>query len=181
MAWTTPLTAVSNAALTAAQWNASVRDNLNLTAPALATTATQMFVATGLNTIVARTPTTNVDVSAATTTSTSYAAPNVSGSAGPSVTVTTGVRALVSIQSVVQNGTGGAEVCVGYAVSGATTIAAADEQSIRFTPYTASVRGRHGIVDWPTLTAGSNVFTMQYKATSGTGVFDDRLIVVLPF
>jgi hypothetical protein len=29
MAWTTPLTAVANVALTAAQWNASVRDNLN--------------------------------------------------------------------------------------------------------------------------------------------------------
>jgi hypothetical protein len=28
MAWTTPLTAVANVALTAAQWNASVRDNL---------------------------------------------------------------------------------------------------------------------------------------------------------
>jgi len=29
MPWTTPLTAVANVALTAAQWNASVRDNLN--------------------------------------------------------------------------------------------------------------------------------------------------------
>lgn len=49
MAWTTPLTAVSGSILTAAQWNASVRDNLNETAPAKATTADRMFVTTGPN------------------------------------------------------------------------------------------------------------------------------------
>ena len=54
MAWTTPLTAVSNTALTAAQWNASVRDNLLMTAPALATTTGRHFVSTGANTIAER-------------------------------------------------------------------------------------------------------------------------------
>jgi len=39
MAWFTPLAGVSTATLTAAQWNASVRDNLLETAPAKATSA----------------------------------------------------------------------------------------------------------------------------------------------
>ncbi len=183
MAWSTPLTAVANAALTAAQWNASVRDNLNATAAALATAAGQYFVATGANTLAARMPSGASDPSTGTTTSTSFTS-SLTGAAGsgPAVTVTTGVRAVVAISTVIGNGTGNAETACSYAVSGASSIAASDPSAIRFTPFTADSRGRHGIVDWLAgLTAGSNTFTMQYKASSGTASFDDRTIVVLPF
>lgn len=51
MAWSAPITAVTNATLSAAQWNASVRDNLNETAPAKATVANRVIVTNGANTV----------------------------------------------------------------------------------------------------------------------------------
>ncbi len=185
MAYTTPLTATSNAVLTAAQWNASVRDNFAETAVAKATTAGQYPVATGLNALAMRTPAGASDVSTGTTTSLTYTN-TLTGSAGtgPAVTVTSGATALVSIAAVIQNGTGSTETAFSYQISGATTVAAADEWAVRFTPFTASIRGRHGALDWRTgLTPGSNTFTMVYKSTSGaaTATFDDRTIVVVPY
>src|SRR5690606_12967068 len=44
MAWSAPMTAVSGSVFTAAQFNQFVRDNLNETAPARATTAGAHFV-----------------------------------------------------------------------------------------------------------------------------------------
>jgi len=49
VAWSTPLTAVSGTVLTAAQWNASVRDNLLETSAAAVTTAGDMTRADGAN------------------------------------------------------------------------------------------------------------------------------------
>src|SRR6266568_2548959 len=94
MAWTTPLTAVANATLTAAQWNASVRDNLNMTAPALASAAGQIFASTAANTIAVRVPTGAYVSNLGTDASTSYGDLT---SAGPAVTVATGAKAIVAI------------------------------------------------------------------------------------
>jgi len=87
MSWTAPLTAVATASLSAAQWNASVRDNLLETAPAKATAAGQVFVATAANAIAARTPSSNLITTIETTTSTTS---GVLPTAGPSVSVVTG-------------------------------------------------------------------------------------------
>jgi hypothetical protein len=54
--WSAPMTAVANSTFTAAQFNQYVRDNLNETAPAKATSAGSYFVADGVNSIAERTP-----------------------------------------------------------------------------------------------------------------------------
>src|SRR3712207_4741779 len=91
MAWATPLTAVSNAILSAAQWNASVRDNLNETGPAKATTAGRILVTTGANGIAERAVSSATVSTSQTTTSTSY---TDLATVGAAVAVTTGTQAL---------------------------------------------------------------------------------------
>jgi hypothetical protein len=181
MAWSVPLTAVSNATLTAAQWNASVRDNLLETAPAKATTATGIFVATGSNAIAQRVPASDAIATNQTTTSTSYADLTT---VGPQVTVTTGVAALVCFSGWLSNDTGGARALMSYSMSGATTAAAQDLTSSSFQPagsasglYTAS--GRAYLHTG--LTAGSTTFKAQYKVSTGTGSFQQRTLSVIPF
>lgn len=179
MAWSTPLTAVANATLTAAQWNASVRDNLNETAPAKATGAAQIFVSTGANAIAARAIVTSYVATTETTTSTTYADLTT---VGPSVTATTGTAALVFISSRLWT-TATSYVHASFEISGATTSAALDQKSIAervAAGNDGSVGGRSG-VSWMEagLTPGSNTFRMKYRVTSGTGRFDERHMFVI--
>lgn len=179
MSWTTPLTAVANAAFTAAQFNASVRDNLLETAPAKATTTGRIFVATGTNAIAERAITSANVSTSETTTSATYA--NLT-TTGPVVTVTTGTNAIAFVSSQVSNNTNGAFTGVGVTVSGASSIAAADADGILFQPSTAASAGIRTTVAvhyTGTLTAGSNTFTMQYRASAGTGTFQLRKLTVI--
>ena len=177
------MTAVANSVFTAAQFNQFVRDNLNETAPAKATAAGGYFVATGVNSIAERriSGATDIDVGGQTT-STSYTDLDAPAGVGPSVTLTTGTQALVFFHTQSQN-SGAGSARAGAEVSGATSIAAADNRSIAtfgnadnglgagtFTYYTGGLA----------LTAGSNTFTMKYRVSSGTGTFDDRRIAVMP-
>lgn len=181
MSWTTPLTATSNTALTAAQWNASVRDNLLQTAPALATTAGGMFATTGANAIAQRIPTAAQTSGADVTAFTSYV--DLNGGANPVVTVTCGVAALVSFGALCVNSTSGTNTFCSYAISGANTVAGSDAWALGgvssgagLTAVTGSrVRLETG------LTAGSNVFTEKYRVSTGTGTFSNRHIAVVPF
>jgi len=182
MAYSTPLTAVSGTALTAAQWNASVRDNMLVTPAALATTAGSLFVATGANAIAQRTPTAAHTAGACTATTTAtYGAP-ATGAAGPAVTVTTGTQAIVAIAALMQ----GAGANMSYAVSGATTIAATDAWSIQVRPAAGGQNFRYSQVYLHTaattpLTPGSNTFTCQYTTPTGpTGTFAERHLLVIP-
>jgi hypothetical protein len=180
MAWSTPLTAVSNAALTAAQWNASVRDNLLETAPAKATTAGQFFVSTAANAIAARSPQGNTLILSQTTTSTTF---TDLATPGPTVTVTTGTTALVVVGAKIQQNTNSAESLASFAVSGASTIAADSAWAVSSQFPTAGTES-HAMskVTWQTgLTPGANTFTMKYRVTAGTGTFDLRSIAVIPF
>lgn len=178
MAWTTPLTAVANAALTAAQWNASVRDNLAETAPAKATAAGQIFVATGANSIAARTVTTARVDTGESTASTTYAALTTPG---PAVTVTTGTAALAFLTATISNSTSGATANASIAVSGATTLAASDNDVLRIQGGgTTDVQRCTSLVSFTALTAGSNTFTVQYRVVSGTGTYSTRVITVVP-
>lgn len=183
MAWTSPLTAASNTALTAAQWNASVRDNLNMTAPALATVAGQVFVSTAANAGAMRTPTATHITGICTATSTAtYGAP-ASGVTGPATTATTGTQAMVSLGSLI-SGTAGASMS--YAVSSATTLAAVDAWSIQVRTAGAGQNFKYNSVylfssGTTALTAGSNTFTAQYTTpTGGTGSFAERHLMVFP-
>jgi hypothetical protein len=175
MAWTTPLTAVANAALTAAQWNLSVRDNLAETAPAKATTAGRIFVATGTNGIAERAISQNIVETQETTTSTAYVDLTT---AGPAVTAATGTQALMWLSAYLDSSVSTAHAAAGYAISGATTASAADEKAVR------SVSGlmRASALDYVTgLTAGSNTFTAKYRSSgiTNTATFANRRIGVM--
>ena len=115
-----------------------------------------------------------------TTTSTSY---TDLATAGPSVTLTTGTEAIVTISAILGQGVdSGATFHAGVAVSGASTIAASDSYSLFLNgdDFTSS----SGNVSLSTtfkltgLTAGSNTFTMKYKCSTGTARFENRHITV---
>lgn len=186
MAWTTPLTAVSNATLTAAQWNASVRDNFLTTFPAIATAAGQVAVSTGVNAIAARVPSaTHIAATCTATSVATYGAPT--GLAGPVVgPVTTGATAIVAVAALIQNSTAGAGGSMSYAVTGATTLAAVDDWSTQARPASAGANARHSSLYFHSsattpLTPGANTFTCQYTTpTGGTATFAHRHLFVFP-
>lgn len=181
MAWTTPLTAVSNATLTAAQWNASVRDNLNVTPAALATTAGSIFVATGANAIAQRTPATNTVATSQTTASTAF---TDIATVGPTVTVTTGTQALVIVTVSASNSAAIGDNRVDFAITGSTSRSASDTTAMVHQEGSANQGHRSSVVNLITgITGGSNTFTVKYRITAtggGTGTFNDRTITVIP-
>lgn len=102
-----------------------------------------------------------------------------------SVTVTIGTNglALVSIYANMLNTVASSHVHVSFAVSGASTQAAADGFDIEYvTPPTgASWNHAAGATFLLTgLTAGSTTFKMKYRANSSTGTFSNRKISVVP-
>lgn len=182
MAWTTPLTAVANATLTAAQWNASVRDNLAETLTAKMTTAGQYGVATATNAVAARIAVgASVATGQTTATTTSYGdLATVGPTCGP---LTCGTQAFVSISSYIANGTSGGGGLMSYGITGASAIVADDSRAIRLISSSAGETQRVGITVLQTgITAGSNTFTAKYTTpTGGTATFTSRHMGVLPF
>ena len=182
MAWSVPLTAVSNATLTAAQWNASVRDNLLTTAPALASSAGSIFAVTGTNAIAQRIPSTNNVNGGETTTSTTYTSTlsGGGGTAGPAVTVTTGPKALIAFHCRQSTSVSGVNVWTSVGITGASSIAASDNWAVSIDTLGQTF---HGLTYMePVLTAGSNTFTMNYRISSaGTATFATRRINIVPF
>lgn len=175
MAWTTPLTAVANTALTAAQWNLSVRDNLLATAAAKATTAGRMFVVAGANSIVEREFSGAIVETSQTTTATSYSALTTPG---PSVTLTTGAGAFIAINADCQNNTANTASHASFELSGATVSAAIDQRSIRVeTVANGAVAACRTTLN--ALTPGSNTVNMMYRVSAGTGTFQRRRLQVL--
>lgn len=178
MVWTPPLTAIAGSVLTAAEWNTSVRDNLNETAPALATQAGTLFVGTGVNSIAERLPDSESIVTQEDTTSTS---PADLATVGPTVTATTGTMAFIHIRAGLSNSSAGATAIAGYEISGATSLAANIARAISTDGLAANSRMRIGITNmFQGLTAGSNTFQMKYWVSGGTGTFIHREIAILP-
>jgi hypothetical protein len=101
---------------------------------------------------------------------------------GPAVTLTTGTKALVIVAAGISVSTSNNYGYASYAVSGATTIAAADSVSFfsTFPDSNGNVRASSAS-RLSTLTAGSNTFTMKYRFTgSGSGsYFNNREIIVI--
>jgi hypothetical protein len=115
-----------------------------------------------------------------TTTSTSF---TDLATAGPSVTLTTGTEALVTISAILGQGADAGQVVhAGVAVSGASTIAASTSYSLFLNgdDFTSS----SGNVSLSTtfkmtgLVAGSNTFTMKYITSSSTARFENRHLTV---
>lgn len=180
MAWSAPMTAVAGATFSAAQFNQFVRDNLNQTGPALATTAGQYFVATAANALAARSSGSATVATSETTTSLSYAD---LATVGPQVTATTGTSAMVFLKSGIDNNTVNVGTFMGFTISGATSLAASDSNAICIAGVTAATRLRIGGAFRVTgLIAGTNIFTAKYKvASASTGTFVQRDLIVLPF
>lgn len=179
MTWSAPMTAVANSTFTAAQFNTYVRDNLNETAPAKATSAGSYFVSTGINSITERLAVTGSDLTVGTTTSTTFTDLTAS-SAGPSVTVETGPYALVIIRGSIEN-SGAGSARMAYDISGAHTQAAADNRGIHIFGTAGVNVGASDATLMSTLTPGTNTFTAKYRVSSGTGQFSSRRIIVMPF
>jgi len=177
VAWTVPLTAVANAALTYPQWNASVRDNLLETAPAKASSAGSIFAADGTNSIAQRTVSSDTVDSSEATTSTSY---TDLATAGPVVsTITTGPLALLMYAAHMSNG--GTSTCfVGWEISGATSTSASDTTAISLQGAASNQDIRMSNVRRLTgLTPGAQTVTLKYRVTSNTGTYKNRHIIVM--
>lgn len=103
---------------------------------------------------------------------------------GPSVTISTGSRALVWTSVYIQCAAAGTMGHVSYRLSGATTSAPNDEvarYAILESTTAAGVRARVGSVHLQALTPGSNTFKLEYDSNGSTAVsFAYRTIAVLP-
>ena len=104
--------------------------------------------------------------------------------AGPVATVTIPAsgKALVIVTSSETNGGTLGGAFMGFAVSGATTVAATDTQAFSFVNggnQAQTVQGS-GTFYVSGLTAGSNTFTAKFRATVGTATFANRSITVIP-
>lgn len=99
------------------------------------------------------------------------------------VTVTTGTKALVSIGSRFGNGaTTNTSQYMGFAVSGASTVAASDQYAIGYQYFGSSVNYQpvqNGTFLVTGLTAGSNTFSTRYKTNGDTLAFTNRIISVV--
>lgn len=181
MAWTAPMTAIAGSVFTAAQFNTFIRDNLAETAPAKATTPGAHFAVSDTNQITERIPAEAFNATSDTTTATSFGA--LAGSSGPSVSVATGVAALVSVTADLVCDTNAQSARATFEVTGASTVAAADTRAIRNIRESLTNNALFsGVFLMTGLTPGTNVFNMVYR-TSGasTSTFANRRITVVPF
>lgn len=180
MAWTTPLVAVASNALTASQWNASVRDNFAETEPGKAASTGGLIVTSAANTIAQRTPSIARVATSQTTTSTTFVD---LATAGPAVaTLATGASAIFVVSSFTSGSTANQGGYMGCAVSGATTVAADVTRAMRVMSGIASEISRQSYIGLLALTAGSNTFTAKYASTNAgsTATFSERELLVIP-
>lgn len=185
MAWTAPKTFTSGSVLLFSELNTYLRDNLNQTFPALATTDNQYLVSTGANAPGVR----SVKAARVETAETFVSAGGTFGdcaTVGPTVSsVTTGTRALIFVSCCSSASTANPPTRMGFAVSGATTSGASTNQCFSTSdPRTPAVNCRTAgcmVLSRTDLTAGSNTFTAKYQIDSGTATFQHRELIVMPF
>jgi len=180
MAWTSPVTVVARDVVTAALWNASVRDNLNACAVAIAGTAGRIFATSAAQTLAERVP----DVASVATSQTTASLTYVDlATVGPAVTHNAGPRIMAIIGCHLGNGTAGQGARMAYALSGSTTLAAADTNSICVESANASdTFSTSWITIHDPITAGSMTLTAKYRAVgAGTATFSARVMGMIPF
>lgn len=113
------------------------------------------------------TPKAAVTVGTETRTNSAYG--NLSGGAtGPTVSIQTGTRALVTLAGNINNSGGTAAVWMAFAISGATTVAASDNLSLAMVGGVGAQQQAGTTLLITGLTAGINTFTAQYRAATGT-------------
>lgn len=179
MAWTAPMTAVAGAPFTAAQFNQTVRDNLNETAPAKATQSGSYFVGNGVNSIVERTIAMDeINFPEESTSSTAYTDLSTTG---PSVTLETGAFVLVAFSCRTRHGTSNSTTWTAVEISGATTHAADNDESIQIDVGNPANKESGSRVLGFAVTPGVNTFKLKYRVGVGTGYWARRQITVMPF
>ena len=207
MTWNAPATATTGQTVTAAFWNAQIRDNFLETSAATVTTAGDLAFADAANSMgsrlaigaatthlvsdgsapVWRTSATDVDTGSGTDTTTNYVTLGTGGgnwnfTTEIEVTVTTGTGALVLFKGTLSNSSAGASTRLSYSVSGATTVAANDAHANEYESGAANDLADFGGFDLRTgLTAGSNVFTLEGRVSAGTGTIARPKIAVIGF
>lgn len=189
MSWTAPFTAVAGSVFTAAQWNTFIRDNLAETMPAKATSAGSWFAVSAAGQVSQRVPGAFLNTQQVDFTSTSFGDPEAQTSTeapadpGPSVTVITGVNALVGYRVNIRNPSVSARCEASYEISGETSREASKTRSVGYS-VSNSASGLNLRVGWMDLATelvpGENTFTLKYAVSSGTGVVNERRLFVVP-
>lgn len=152
-------------------------DNLNETAPAKATVAGRVIVTTGTNSVAERQVEQAIITTQQTTTSSSFTDLTTPG---PTVTVTTGTKALVWFAAQMSNSVSSTVTQCAVAVSGASSVAASQTDDLYNDGLAAGNANRASVVHMFTgLTPGSNTFKLQYRVNTGTGTFYDRTLGVM--
>lgn len=177
MTWDTTYTATANSAMTAAQWNQNVRDNLLGTGPALAPDVVgYRFVTTDTNTIDLRsTLVSSVSISDSTESTTFTDLQSF----GPSLSVVTGPSALAVWFAELQTNVANSAVDCSVAtqdVEASLDWAIILDGGLANQPIRLS--SAHLFTD---LTPGTNTFTMKYAVGSNVGTFSNRKLLVFPF
>ena len=206
MTWNAPATATTGQTVTAAFWNAQIRDNFLETSAATVTTAGDLAFADAANSMgsrlaigaatthlvsdgsapVWRTSATDVDADSKSLDETSFVKLTdiVTGgfTTDIEVTVTTGTRAMVFFKCLLSNNTAGSRTILSYSVSGATTTVASGNRAIDYESGAANDSAEFGGFDQVTgLTAGSNTFTLEGRVTANTGTITRPEIAVIAF
>lgn len=182
MAWTVPMTWLPETFITAADLNRQIRDNLLETEAAKATTAGQLLVSSGSNSVAMRTP---VVVSAAGEVTTSSTTP-VALSGGPSTSFTHGGSVLLiwGCEMRMDSGTGSATSIMragpnvvgvgGGSVSRSVGGAASNiDVTVAYTGHTLMTG----------MTPGTNTVELNYwrdNVTVFTAAFSNRRLIVIP-
>lgn len=181
MAWSSPITAVDSSSLAASQYNASIRDNMFLMAPNLATTAGRVFNVTGPNELH-ETEIKYAEVN--TTQSTSSASYANLSTVGPSVTATVyGQQAMVWFSCQLDQNTDNFQAAATIEVSGASSYVA-DNARCCITrdgmPANNPVQYMSAFLFDP-LNQGEHTFTAKYRTGGGgSATFAFRRLLVWP-
>lgn len=174
------MTAVAGAALSGAEFNTFIRDNLNATAPGLASVAGSIFTTQTEHEIAERRPSGDSVDDSDTTDSTSY---TDLVTYGPEVTVACGTGgAFVFLYCHQAHDTVGNYGAMSFEVSGAHTLAPYDGRSyIHHTDgNTANIGAMSAALYVPDFTAGTSTFTAKYRTVGGEATFTFRKLAVLP-
>lgn len=98
------------------------------------------------------------------------------------VTVTIGPSGMAIVLLHMTVAATGGTSWMGYAISGANTVAVSDAKALQYQCPASNVGGSFGATFVETgLAAGSTTFKLKYKASGGTPTFSNRRIAVVPF
>ena len=171
MAWSAPPTAAANLVFTASQWNSGVRDNLQETALAKASTTSRLIVTDAANSVQEREIAEDFVLASQTVTNTVYSDP---ATPGPQVIVTCGFQALVWMSCNLSTTAG--TVLASFGVNG---VAAVDARAI-LQEGLVNKDDRYGVTNlFGSIAPGAWTFLMRYRSTAGTLTCGARRLIVM--